>query len=76
MADSLEVRVKRLEQSESRAGNFEQDIRALLPHITDAEIQLLEPEIVGDYITLHGLEILIAIRKRDAASQGHTVLTN
>ena len=77
MADSLEARVKRLEQdAESEAGSFEESIRRFLPNITRAEVELLRPEIDGDLITLRGLEILISIRKRDAAPQGNTVLTN
>jgi hypothetical protein len=66
MADSLEVRVKRLEQNESGQGNYENCIRALLPLLRnpakgqeadESIVQLLLPheKLLGPHVDESGL---------------------
>jgi len=66
MAESLEVRVKRLEQNESGPGNYEKCIRALLPLLRNSAkgqegdesvVQLLLPheKLLGPHIDESGL---------------------
>ena len=66
MADSLEVRVKRLEQNASGQGNYEKCIRALLPLLRNSAkgqegdesvVQLLLPheKLLGPHVDDSGL---------------------
>jgi len=74
MADSLEVRVKRLEQNASGQGSYEKCIRALLPLLGNDEsvVQLLLPheKLLGPHvdetglITYEGLGFLINLLKK------------
>jgi hypothetical protein len=75
---SLEARVTKLEQEESKTGGYEYNVRAVLRNLAKGQevdesvVQLLLPheKLLGPEIdsngqgTLHGLEILIDILKQ------------